>query len=98
MTKFQVAYVPVGVPTFHLESAQKEFEKSIDLLNTITDAAIVPDKMLLSIQDLTNSLDTIEPSLIILQNITFANANFMRVRFLKDFRVRYCFGHFVSRL
>ena len=52
MTKFQVAYVPVGVPTFHLESAQKEFEKSIDLLNTITDAAIVPDKMLLSIQDL----------------------------------------------
>ena len=36
MTKFQVAYVPVGVPTFHLESAQKEFEKSIDLLNTIT--------------------------------------------------------------
>ena len=28
MTKFQVAYVPVGVPTFHLESAQKEFEKS----------------------------------------------------------------------
>ena len=68
MTKFQVAYVPVGVPTFHLESAQKEFE------NTITDAAIVPDKMLLSIQDLTNFLDTIEPSLIILQNITFANA------------------------
>ena len=29
MTKFQVAYVPVGVPTFHLESAQKEFEKSM---------------------------------------------------------------------
>ena len=96
MTKFQVAYVPVGVPTFHLESAQKEFEKSIDLLNTITDAAIVPDKMLLSIQDLTNFLDTIEPSLIILQNITFANAAY--ARFLKDFRVRYCFGHFVSRL
>ena len=40
---------------------RKEFEKSIDLLNTITDAAIVPDKMLLSIQDLTNFLDTIEP-------------------------------------
>ena len=35
MTKFQVAYVPVGVPTFHLESAQKEFEKSIDLLKMV---------------------------------------------------------------
>ncbi len=74
MSKFQVAYVPVGVPTFHLESAQKEFEKSIDLLNTLTDAVVVPDKMLLSIQDLNNFLDTIDPSLIILQNITFANA------------------------
>ncbi len=31
-------------------------------------------KCFLSIQDLTNFLDTIEPSLIILQNITFANA------------------------
>ena len=27
MTDFQLAYVPIGVPTFHLESAQKEFEK-----------------------------------------------------------------------
>lgn len=27
---FQVAYVPIGVGTFHLESAQIEFEKSID--------------------------------------------------------------------
>ena len=26
---FQVAYVPIGVGTFHLESAQIEFEKSI---------------------------------------------------------------------
>ena len=27
MSDFQVAYIPIGVPTFHLESAQKEFEK-----------------------------------------------------------------------
>ena len=26
---FQVAYVPIGVGTFHLESAQDQFEKSI---------------------------------------------------------------------
>ena len=32
MSRFQVAYVPIGVPTFHLESAQKEFEKSISLI------------------------------------------------------------------
>ncbi len=74
MSEFQVAYIPIGVPTFHLESAQKEFEKSIDLLKSLTDKAVVPDKMLLSIQDLNDFLDTINPSLIVLQNITFANA------------------------
>lgn len=74
MSEFQLAYIPIGVPTFHLESAQKEFEKSIDLLKSLTDKAVVPDKMLLSIQDLNDFLDTIQPSLIVLQNITFANA------------------------
>lgn len=74
MRKFQVAYIPVGVPTFHLESAQKEFEKSVALLKGLTDAAAVPEKMLLSIPDLKAFLDTIDPSLIVLQNITFANA------------------------
>ena len=48
MSGFQVAYIPVGVPTFHLESAQKEFEKSIDLLKNLTDAVVTPEKMLLS--------------------------------------------------
>ena len=74
MSGFQVAYIPVGVPTFHLESAQKEFEKSIDLLKNLTDAVVTPEKMLLSIPDLKEFLDTINPSLIVLQNITFANA------------------------
>ena len=74
MSEFQVAYIPVGVPTFHLESAQKEFEKSIDLLKGLTDAVTVPEKMLLSISDLNAFLDTINPSLIVIQNITFANA------------------------
>ena len=36
--KFEVAYVPIGVPTFHLESAQKEFDKSIALIKELTDA------------------------------------------------------------
>ena len=29
---FQVAYVPIGVGTFHLESAQDQFEKSVSML------------------------------------------------------------------
>lgn len=74
MAKFQVAYIPIGVPTFHLESAQIQFEKSIEMISSLTDCGVYPDKMLLSIDDLKAFLGTINPDLIILQNITFANS------------------------
>ena len=71
---FQVAYIPIGVGTFHLESAQNEFEKSIQLLKSLTEDGVYPDKMLLTLDDLNEFLDGIHPDLIVLQNITFANA------------------------
>ncbi len=71
---FQVAYVPIGVPTFHLESAQIQFDKSVELIKSQTDAGVFPKEMLLSIDLLDEFLDSINPDLIILQNITFANA------------------------
>lgn len=74
MKQFQVAYVPIGVPTFHLESAQKEFDRSVALLRELEKEVAVPKEMLLSIDLLDQYLDEIEPDLIILQNITFANA------------------------
>ena len=74
MTKFQVAYVPIGVGTFHLESAQIQFEKSIEMIRSLTDDGVYPEQMLLSIDKLNAFLDTIDPDLIILQNITFANS------------------------
>ena len=74
MKKFQVVYLPIGVPTFHLESAQKEFEKSVALLMSITEDVIVPKEMLLSLDLLRDFIEGLEPDLIILQNITFANA------------------------
>ena len=40
--EFQIAYVPIGVPTFHLESAQKEFDKSVALIKSLTDACVFP--------------------------------------------------------
>lgn len=74
MKDFQVAYIPIGVPTFHLESARVEFEHSVSLLCSISESVITPQDMLLSIGDLQSFLDSIDPSIIILQNITFANA------------------------
>lgn len=74
MSEFQVAYVPIGVPTFHLESAQKAFDDSIKMLNSLSDAVVYPKEMLLSMDLLNEFLDTIDPDLIIVQNVTFANA------------------------
>ena len=72
--EFQIAYVPIGVPTFHLESAQKEFDKSVALIKSQTDACVFPKEMLLSIDLLDAFLEECQPDLVILQNITFANA------------------------
>ncbi|MFT4145401.1 MAG: fucose isomerase [Mobilitalea sp.] len=77
MSSFQVAYIPVGVPTYHLESAQAEFDKSIRLISSLTTEGVYPDKMLLTMDDLCSFLDKIDPSLIIFQNLTFANSAYI---------------------
>lgn len=74
MSKFQVAYVPIGVPTFHLESAKIQFDKSVEMIKSLTPDGVYPEEMLLSMDALSAFLDCIQPDLIILQNITFANA------------------------
>ena len=77
MKKFTPVYVPVGAPTFHLESAGEQFEKSKTLLNGIDETFVFPDEMLLTMDLLNAFLDTVEPDVIVFQNITFANAAFM---------------------
>lgn len=74
MKDFQIAYIPIGVPTFHLESAGKQFDDSVSLLKSLCDNVAVPGEMLLSVDKLKDFLGTIDPDLIVLQNITFANA------------------------
>lgn len=71
---FQAAYIPIGVGTFHLESAQIEFEKSVKMIKSLTEEGVYPEKMLLTLNDLSAFMEGINPDLIILQNITFANA------------------------
>ena len=71
----QFAYIPIGVPTFDLEVAGDQFEKSCSLMHDCFGSeAVCPEKMLLSIPDLKAFLSQIKPDLIILQNITFANS------------------------
>lgn len=77
--KFRCAYIPIGVPTFHLECAKIEFDKSIDLLKELTKDVEFdyPEEMLLSIDKLNNFISGKTYDLIIVQNITFANGAYM---------------------
>ncbi len=69
---FEAVYLPVGVPTFHLESAQKQFEASGALLHELCDAVAVPDEMVLSLDALRRFLRGRTPDLV-----TFANAAYV---------------------
>ena len=77
MKEFTPVYVPVGVPTFHLESAQRQFDLSVGLLKAVDERFAVPEKMLLSLDDLRAFLVGVSPDLIVFQNLTFANAAYM---------------------
>ena len=77
MKPFCPVYVPVGVPTFHLESAQAAFEKSAALLKGLDARFVCPEDMLLTLDKLRAYLDAQQPDLIVFQNLTFANAAYM---------------------
>lgn len=74
---FNFMYIPIGVPTYHLESAQKEFDKSVKLLKSIDKDVIVPDEMLLGVDKVNAFTEGKNPDLIIVQNITFANGAYI---------------------
>ncbi|MBR6940878.1 MAG: fucose isomerase [Clostridia bacterium] len=74
---FKSAYIPIGVGTYHLESAQNEFDKSVKLLRSIDENVSVPAEMLLSIDKLRAYISSVEPDLVIVQNLTFANGAYM---------------------
>ena len=72
--RFQVVYVPIGVGTYEMVSAHESFDSSTKLLKSIDESIIVPDDILLTVDAVGEFLDDKDPDLVILQNITFANA------------------------
>lgn len=72
----QVVYVPIGVGTYHMETAADQFNRSVATLKGISEDVIVPEKVLLTNTEVANYLAPLNPGLVILQNITFANAAF----------------------
>jgi L-fucose isomerase-like protein len=74
MYDFQVVYIPIGVPTFHQESAKDQYQQSVSLLESLTPHCVYPDGPLLSVLEIKDFLRDKNADLVILQNTTFANS------------------------
>ncbi len=73
----KTAYLPVGVGTFHMETAADQFSRSAALLRSIDPEVTVPEAPLLSVEALRAFLAPLKPGLVIFQNLTFANGAYM---------------------
>lgn len=73
----EIIYLPVGVGTFDMKVAEEDFKRSINNLSKCSNL-IVPDSPLLSITDLIKFLEGKSPDLVIFQNLTFANSDYMQ--------------------
>ncbi len=83
MTDFSIVYVPVGVGTFHMETAGQAFRDTCALLCSLAEEAglqegtlKLPEGILFSSAEVDAWMDGKDPSLVILQNVTFANAGY----------------------
>ncbi len=72
----KVIYLPIGVPTFDLEVADRDFKMSIKNLSKYFEI-IYPDKPLFSTSELINFIKDKNPELAIVQNLTFAGSHYM---------------------
>lgn len=77
MKEFTPVYVPAGVGTFHMESAEDAFVRSCGALRSLDARFVCPAEKLLSVDALKAYLEPLSPDLIVFQNLTFANAAYM---------------------
>jgi L-fucose isomerase-like protein len=77
MNTLKIMYLPIGVPTFHMPSAQAMFEASCTLLKSMNHELIMPDTMLLNIKDVSQFMSNQHADLVIVQHVTFANSAYM---------------------
>ncbi len=74
---FSPVFVPVGVPTFHMESARDRFDASKTLLYALDSRFVCPNDILLGADAVRDFLADKQPDLVVFQNVTFANAAYM---------------------
>lgn len=81
MIGLKILYLPTARMTFDIEAAKKVFSQSVEYLNTICENVIAPKDLLTSVDDLLAFIDsqnTDDVALIVFQNVTFADGEFIK--------------------
>lgn len=76
MENFKALFLPIGVPTFHKESIDQQFELSIQCMAKISDQIQCPSEPLLTIDSLLKFMEGHQAHMIIIQNNAFANSEY----------------------
>ena len=77
MSDFLPVYIPAAVGTFHMETADEQFGKSVSLLKGADTRFVCPEDKLLSVGAIKEFLSDLRPDLVVFQNLTFANAAYI---------------------
>ena len=75
--KNEILYLPVGVGTFDMKVADEDFKLSLKNLSNNPNI-VVPDSPLLSIKALKEFLNGKNPDLVLFQNLTFTNSDYIQ--------------------
>lgn len=74
--KFEILYVPIGVGTFDQTLAKSSFLSSLGLLQGLGETVKAPENILFSPKEVSTFVQGEQPGLVVLQNVTFANAEY----------------------
>ena len=77
MAKFSALYIPATTGTFHMETAEDQFRKSIAALKGISESIICPKEKLIGSDAVKAFIKDKQADLVIFQNLTFANGAFI---------------------
>lgn len=77
MDKISALYIPVAVPTYHMETADKMFDLSVKMLRSVDEGFICPPDKLLSVEQMLEFAADKRPDILVFQNISFANSAYI---------------------
>lgn len=75
--EFKALYLPIGTTSYNMDEAKMKFNDSVSMLRQVDKNIVIPDGPLTSLESVLKFIKDERPSLVIVQNITFAGGNYI---------------------